>query len=220
MFYTVYKIVNKVNKKIYIGTHKTHNLDDAYMGSGVAIRRAIKKYGIENFVKTYINVFNNAEDMYALEAQIVNEKFVRRKNTYNVSVGGFNTIEYINSVGRNIYDGHQEQAKKNILKAQEKNKLLNEDPEYRKYRAKKTKEGLKKKYGKNFPKTFLGKKHKEESKEAIGKKNSIAQKGERNSQYGTCWVFSFRYKKTKKIKKEELETYLKKGWKQGRRMKF
>jgi hypothetical protein len=30
MFYTVYKITNKINNKFYIGMHKTTNLDDGY----------------------------------------------------------------------------------------------------------------------------------------------------------------------------------------------
>ena len=51
MYYTIYKITNLINDKIYIGQHTTENLVDSYMGSGRNIKYAIKKYGKQHFLK-------------------------------------------------------------------------------------------------------------------------------------------------------------------------
>jgi hypothetical protein len=48
MLYTVYRTVNQINQKFYIGVHKTMNPMDNYLGSGKILGRAIKKYGKEN----------------------------------------------------------------------------------------------------------------------------------------------------------------------------
>jgi hypothetical protein len=88
MFYIIYKVTNKVNGKIYIGSHKTNCLDDGYMGSGKYLTSAIKKYGLESFTKDLLFVFNNPIDMYNKEAEIVNEEFLAEENTYNLKVGG------------------------------------------------------------------------------------------------------------------------------------
>lgn len=53
-------------------------------------------------------------------------------------------------------------------------------------------------------------------KESYRKTNH--QKGEKNSQYGTCWIT--KEKENKKIKKEDLEKYLADGWVKGRYIKY
>jgi len=46
MKHYVYKITNNINDKIYIGKHSSKDINrDSYLGSGIAISKAIKKYG-------------------------------------------------------------------------------------------------------------------------------------------------------------------------------
>lgn len=86
--YLIYKITNNLNGKIYIGKHITTNIDDGYMGSGTAIQKAIKKYGIENFTKEILFDVYGEDLMNFLEEAIVDESFVSRNDTYNMALGG------------------------------------------------------------------------------------------------------------------------------------
>ena len=102
MKYIVYQTVNKVNNKIYIGVHGTEIEEfDGYIGNGVSIYRpatymnpktpfqfAVKKYGIKNFIRTTLKEFDNEKDAYALEAELVNEQFLKREDVYNLALGG------------------------------------------------------------------------------------------------------------------------------------
>jgi group I intron endonuclease len=141
MFYTVYKTTNKINGKIYVGSHKTNNLHDSYLGSGKHLLRAISKYGEENFTRELLFVFDNPEDMFAKENEIVNEDFVKRSDTYNLKLGGFGGFDHIDNTGRPMPD-HLRQ-------------LLSEHG--------------KKRVGPLN--TFYGKSHSEETKEKIGAKS-------------------------------------------------
>lgn len=71
IFYGLYKITNLLNGKMYIGKHKTTNLDDGYMGSGKIIKRAIAKYGVQNFRKEWLMFCEDEEELNYMERVFV-----------------------------------------------------------------------------------------------------------------------------------------------------
>lgn len=113
MHYFLYEIRNNLNGKIYVGVHKTEDMDDGYMGSGKVIRAAIEKYGIENFTKTILEEFSTSEEMFAREKEVVSEEFLLRENVYNLRRGGSGGFDYINNIGIPKFLGktHSEETK-------------------------------------------------------------------------------------------------------------
>ena len=83
----IYLITNKINGKIYIGKHSTDNLNDGYMGSGKLIKKAIQKYGIENFTKEYLAFCDTEEKLNWFEKFYI-KKYKAREAGYNLTDGG------------------------------------------------------------------------------------------------------------------------------------
>jgi hypothetical protein len=92
MHYIIYKITNTINNKIYIGQHKTEDINDSYMGSGLFLLKAFKKYGKDNFKKDILFVFESWEEMNNKEIELVNETFIKDRNNYNIVTGGNNGL--------------------------------------------------------------------------------------------------------------------------------
>jgi hypothetical protein len=84
--YILYKTTNTISGRYYVGV--TNNNDKYYKGSGTALLEAIKKYGSKNFIKEVLETFETEEEAFAAEAKVVNEEFVKDRNTYNIKVGG------------------------------------------------------------------------------------------------------------------------------------
>lgn len=206
MFYTVYKITNDINGKIYIGCHKTNDLNDGYMGSGKLLQRAIKKYGVDNFHKEILSIYASEDEMFEEEARLVNESFVSKSTTYNAKIGGIGKWPE-----HAAYKGGKASGRLHAEKCKN-------DLEYRREFSNKIKNGLKN--SNKEARRFTGKKHNKESKDKIGRANAILQKGEFNSNYGKCWIYNERLKESKLINKDNLSTFLLDGWKCGRKLKF
>ena len=99
MFYYLCQITNLVNNKIYIGVHKTHDMNDGYMCSGKVIKRAMEKYGSDNFRK---DILKNSRDMYERKKEMVTEEFLSRNDVYNLHRGGHGGFDFINKNRLNV----------------------------------------------------------------------------------------------------------------------
>ena len=210
MFYTIYKITNTINGKIYIGKHQTKDVNDAYMGSGKYLRRAIEKHGFENFSKEILFVFDTEDAMNAKEAELVTEEFCLREDTYNLCPGGHGGFGYIRSMpeykefvkaGRLAADIQIEKkyGVQNVSKLEE-NRL--------RASARMTERNLS---GLSKFDNFKGRQHTEETKYKISQTNSEKQLGRKNSQFGTFWITDGNT--NKKLPKNE---HIPDGWTRGR----
>jgi group I intron endonuclease len=218
MFYIVYKTTNQVNGKFYIGTHKTVDLNDDYLGSGVLLTRAIEKYGIENFKKEILFVFDNPKDMFAKEAEIVNEDFLSENNTYNLKKGGFGGFDYINE---NPDKFLTEKRLSFLWTNKERNerwkRKYDSSEEFRKQVRQNAELASTQSRLNNPNGTFFKRKHKEETKKRIGEITKKYQSGSGNSQYGKVWIFNEKLQQSIRIDKNESIPF---GWKKGRKIKW
>jgi len=207
MFYYLYEIKNNLNGKIYVGVHKTNDLNDGYMGSGKVINAAIKKYGIENFTKVRLEQFADATAMYAREKEVVTDEFLLQENVYNLRRGGSGGFDYIN---KNKYNnlGYEKSIESRI-------ESLRKGRETQKRQGHPNKQHLISGFKNNNQRSML---EKSKSPAAIEKrKNTFKEighaQGEKNSQYGTMWITNGL--ENKKIKKTDS---IPKGFRKGRQI--
>lgn len=207
MYYIVYKITNVVNSKYYIGAHQTNDLNDGYMGSGLLLKKAICKYGIDNFKKEVLHVFDNKEDMYATERSIVNESQVKDLMCYNLKIGGEGGWSCIDFSARN----------KRISKIRDYS-----SSEYSEKLSHSMKNAMKiriesgEKPFSNSRGFSSGSNHSEATK----KKISEANKGKTSSTKGRLWVHNLTLKKAKMIFPADLSQHLDDGWIKGNKRNF
>ncbi len=173
MKYIVYRTTNKINGKIYIGCHFFREKGDQYLGSGTALRRAIKKYGRENFSREILHVCGSKEEAYKLEADLVNENFVKSRTTYNIKLGGRGGWDHIKT------EAHREEGRRKLRW------LFATDPSWRQAFCESNRRGQLNSYRiENRKNGFSGKRHTEATKQKVREKNSILLRGSNNPQFG------------------------------------
>jgi len=82
----IYKIINLINNKIYIGKDLYNN--PKYMGSGKLLKQAFKKYGKINFKKEIIEKCNDINQLNEREKFWIKNLNTFSPNGYNINVGG------------------------------------------------------------------------------------------------------------------------------------
>ena len=217
MFYYLYEIKNNLDGKIYVGVHKTKNLDDGYMGSGKVIRRAISKHGVENFTKVILEQFENSTAMYAREKEIVTKEFLLREDVYNINRGGHGGFDFINATGlsvRNLKDSSVRQKTHDSFRnrMRENGKTIKEIS-----RSASVSDIMKQQYHDGIRESAfvrLNKDHDFQQKRKNAFANNAHAQGEKNSQFGTMWITD--EVSSIKIKKNSI---IPKGWRKGRKIK-
>lgn len=109
----VYKTTNLINGKIYVGKQENYNKE--YLGSGLVLSRAIKKYGKENFEKIILSECLTSKELNNKEIYWI-EKLKATDNSigYNITKGG---------TGGNTLSNHPD--RENIIKQTNESKRNN-----------------------------------------------------------------------------------------------
>ena len=198
-FHYIYKITrNDGSGKYYIGMHSTDDLEDGYFGSGQLLWKSIKKYGKEMHAKQILEFLPSRQELKTRERELVNEEIVNDPRCMNLKLGGegggkFWSIEHQHAFQK---AGTSARAKQIKEFGQHPNSLTNANANLTRC-------------------NWEGRCHSEETKIKIGMANSASQSGEKNSQFGTCWVTNG--VAPIKIKKENLDEYLANGYRRGRK---
>ena len=184
----IYKIVNLINKKIYVGKDLYNNSD--YLGSGLLIKKAINKYGEENFKKEIIEECseNNGHDREIYWIKRLNS--TNRNVGYNISKGGKGGDNFTNN------------PRKEDIRKEMRNRFTgNKNPNYGKKWTEERKEKVRKKMVDRKP-----------SEETL-KKLSKAHSGKNNGMYGVSGQAHPNYgKKTPDERKGKISISLLKYW--------
>lgn len=214
MYGYIYKTTNLINGKKYIGKHISEIFEpDSYLGSGILLSKALKKYGKENFKCELLETCSSKEELDRKEKYWISYyDCVEDIDYYNLAKGGDGGI------GRGFGSYWEDEDKKTIALIKQKeslNKFFKENKDIRS--------------GKNNP--MYGKHHTKETKDRISTKLKSSEKLKNSTR--------FKYHSHSKQSKEKIgkalrgriwitdgnicklvpnDTILPEGWKLGRKL--
>ena len=226
-YHYIYKISRTFDDRYYIGMHSTENIEDGYFGSGKLITRSIKKHGVDKHVKEIIEYLSDRKSLATREKELVNKELLEDKRCMNLKIGGggggwplsAGLKGFINEEhkAKFIAAGHPSVGSDELTnKVQKMHETIRMRRQNVAGYANSYADKLKTACENNANFSFFGRLHSDEAKKKIGLANSIAQAGEKNSSYGTCWVVKENIKPFK-IKKEQLDEYISNGYSRGRK---
>lgn len=132
MEHFIYKTTNTINGKYYIGAHSVikGGKDDNYIGSGIALKAAIKKYGKNVFIREIVCYCSTLEEMYEKEEEII-EQHLGNTLCYNMKPGGKGGWYNVNITDMHVGDNNVmrkcPEIRKQVTESAKKTKLLNRE---------------------------------------------------------------------------------------------
>ncbi len=104
MINLIYITTDLSTGKQYVGDHCTENINDSYLGSGTYLKRAIRKYGRNNFSREILEEFETKRGAFEAQERYIKEYNTLVPNGYNISPKG----------GSQIVGGLSEETKRKI----------------------------------------------------------------------------------------------------------
>lgn len=204
-YHFIYKTINLLNSRYYIGMHSTNDLEDGYLGSGTYLKRSLNKHGEENHKLEILEFCKTKDELKSREKELINLNEIAKKECMNLKVGGTGGFTV-------------DQQRLNAIKSNQKQReLWKTDLVWSTKKKRNMTLGQLKSYENGtrdriYFYDWTGKHHSDESKKKMSIKAS-ERVGSKNSQYGTCWITNGI--ENKKIKKTDNPP---KGYKYGRTM--
>lgn len=127
----IYKTTNLLSGKVYIG-QKQGEFCSKYLGSGIYVLRAIKKYGKLNFRVVQIASAEDKSELNVLEIHYI-RKYKKTHRSYNISPGGTGGWTGTDQSGKNNprWGAHLSDATKKKISETQKLTVASRDPNFK-----------------------------------------------------------------------------------------
>lgn len=211
----IYRTTCLVTGKFYVGMHSTDNIDDGYLGSGKILRYSINKHGAENHRRDIVEMCSSRDVLKQREKEIVNETLLADPLNMNLKYGGEGGFEHIHASRANLNSPKFQQYRNSGALAQNGRNALRtrvtsqSECSRRAWKNKRDNMHAASKVGLAAMQTPRAR---EKRKQTMLERAHA--KGERNSQFGTCWVTNGT---AIKIPLKQLDEFISKGYRRGRK---
>jgi len=225
-YHYVYKTTCKVTGKYYIGMHSTDNLEDGYVGSGKILWYSINKHGKDNHVCEILEFLPDRITLRLREAALITETCLKDPKCMNIKLGGDGGWDHIIANSKQHSLTSAVGGKKGGAVHRQR---CESDPAYKQKYAKSGAKVIREHGGfdklkEKDPEAFAAictlateaaKSEKAKAKRKATFIENNHQQGEKNSQYGSCWISKDGI--VIKVSKLRLDTFIADGWNRGRK---
>jgi hypothetical protein len=205
-FHYVYRI-DRFDGKFYIGLHSTDIMEDGYFGSGTRLSNSLRYHGKDKHTKMVLKYFDTRQEAKDYEKFLITDEM--RSDTLCMNIapgggGGFINEEHALKFHRAGWKAMT--ASISSFQLSERSKKLWEKPTDKMLAA-----ASQKIKAMTIAATSIDANNKR--KVTLAERNH--QQGNKNSQFGSCWVTDGI--KPVKVKKDSLDDFLAKGFRRGRK---